>query len=231
MARTAHPYLDTDVIDARAPRFLQGTVGTVSLIALLAGPWWLVTILAVQLIVGLTLGRRWCLPCVFYFEVVQPRLGEGEIEDARAPRFANILGAVFLSSASIAYATGLTGTGQFLTGMVAALALLAASTGLCVGCEVYRFAARARGVRPGGPVGHIDLTELGAAPSGDVVVQFSHPLCSECHTVHRKLESEGREVLLVDISKRRDLAHKYHVSIVPAAYEVAGDGRVVARLA
>ena len=37
--RTAHPYRDIDVIDARAPRFNQATVGVVSLIAVLTG-WW-----------------------------------------------------------------------------------------------------------------------------------------------------------------------------------------------
>ena len=31
--RTAHPYRDLDVVDARAPRFNQATVGIVSLVA------------------------------------------------------------------------------------------------------------------------------------------------------------------------------------------------------
>ena len=35
--RTAHPYRDLDVIDARAPRFNQATVGVVSLVAVLTG--------------------------------------------------------------------------------------------------------------------------------------------------------------------------------------------------
>jgi hypothetical protein len=85
----AHPYHDTDVIDARAPRFNQATVGRVSLVALVTGWWWLLGLLAAQLLLGLRFGRRWCLPCVLYFEVVQPRLGEGPLEDARPPRFAN----------------------------------------------------------------------------------------------------------------------------------------------
>ena len=56
---TAHPYDDTDVIDARAPRFNQATIGLLSLLALLTGWWPLLTLLAVQLVLGLTLGRRW----------------------------------------------------------------------------------------------------------------------------------------------------------------------------
>ena len=94
--------------------------------------------LALQLLVGLTLGRRFCLPCLAYFELVQPRLGEGPLEDARPPRFANLVGAVFLTFATAAYATGVNWLGVARGGIVAALALLAATTGFCTGCEAYK---------------------------------------------------------------------------------------------
>ena len=74
---------------------------------MLTGWWWLLALLALQLALGLTLGRRWCLACVLYFEVLQPRLGEGRLEDARPPRFANLVGLVVLTAASLAYAFGL----------------------------------------------------------------------------------------------------------------------------
>ncbi len=145
MERAADPYLDTSVIDARAPRFNQAVVGIVALIAVTVGPWWLLAALAAQLIIGLTLGRRWCLQCVAYFELVQPRFGEGPLEDARPPRFANIVGAVFLSGASLAFAAGAEAAGTVLGALVAALALLAAATGLCVGCEAYKLGYRLTG--------------------------------------------------------------------------------------
>jgi hypothetical protein len=147
MERAADPYLDTSVIDARAPRFNQAVVGIVALIAVTVGPWWLLAVLAAQLIIGLTLGRRWCLQCVAYFELVQPRFGEGPLEDARPPRFANIVGAVFLSGASLAFAAGAEAAGTALGALVAALALLAAATGLCVGCEAYKLGYRLTGRR------------------------------------------------------------------------------------
>jgi hypothetical protein len=228
--RSAHPYDDTDVIDARAPRFNQVVVGTVSLVAVVTGAWWLLGLLAIQLATGLTFGRRFCLPCVAYFELIQPRLGEGEIEDARPPRFANIVGAVFLTGATFAFAAGLVTVGTILGGMVAVLALLAASTGLCVGCEMYKLGAKLRGVHPGSPQ-RIDLLELGASPTGQVVVQFTHPLCTGCHTVEERLAKEGHELVVVDVSKRPELARKYHVSVVPTALAVTGDGRVLERLA
>jgi hypothetical protein len=136
--RRADPYRDTDVIDARAPRFNQATVGILSLVAVLTGWWFLLALLGAQLIVGLVLGRRWCLPCLAYFELVQPRFGEGPLEDSRPPRFANVVGAVFLTAATLAYVLGLPLAGAVLGSIVAALALLAAVTGFCTGCEAYK---------------------------------------------------------------------------------------------
>jgi hypothetical protein len=138
MKRLADPYRDLDVIDSRAPRFNQATIGIVAALAVATNWWWLLALAAAQLIVGLTLGRRFCLACVAYFELVQPRLGEGPLEDARPPRFANLVGAVFLGSATVAYAVGFNMLGAILGGIVAALALLAAVTGFCTGCEAYK---------------------------------------------------------------------------------------------
>jgi hypothetical protein len=106
IVRSADPYRDTDVIDSRAPRFNQAVVGLVSVLAVATGWWWLLALLALQLAVGVTFGRRFCLPCLAYFELVQPRFGEGELEDARPPRVANMVGIAVLGSASAAYAVG-----------------------------------------------------------------------------------------------------------------------------
>ncbi len=144
--RIAHPYRDTTVVDARAPRFTQAVIGALALAAFLIGWWPLLAILAAQLAIGVTLGRRWCVPCLFYFEVVQPRFGEGPIEDARPPRFANAIGAVVLGSASLAHAVGIPALGWTLGLLVAGLALLSAATGFCVGCEAYKLLARIRGI-------------------------------------------------------------------------------------
>ena len=134
----ADPYRDTAVIDARAPRTNQAVVGSVALVAVTIGPWWLLAVLAAQLAVGLTLGRRYCLPCLLYFEVLQPRFGEGPLEDSRPPRFANMVGVVVLTAASAAYAGGASAVGGGLGGLVAFLALLAAITGFCAGCTAYK---------------------------------------------------------------------------------------------
>jgi hypothetical protein len=138
MKRYADPYRDLDVIDSRAPRFNQATIGLLAVVAVATGWWWLLAVLAVQLAIGLTLGRRFCLPCLVYFELVQPRLGEGPLEDARPPRFANLVGLFVLSAAAASYAAGLDALGAALGALVSALALLAAATGFCTGCELYK---------------------------------------------------------------------------------------------
>lgn len=227
--RTADPYRDSDVIDARAPRVNQAIVAFACLGALISGWWGIASVMGLQLVFGLLLGRRWCLPCLLYFEVIQPRLGEGEVEDSRPPRFANLLGAAFLSGATLFHLAGLHLLGWFLIALVGALAALAAVTGLCVGCSLYKLTARLRGIRPGG-VRSIDLVEVGCASSGPLVVQFTHPLCTECQKLESRLMAEGRDIVTVDVSKRRELAHKYNISVVPAAFTVSHDGRVVSRL-
>ena len=228
--RTADPYRDLAVIDARAPRFNQATVGVVALVAVLTGWWGLFALLAVQLSLGLTLGRRWCLPCVFYFEVVQPRLGQGLLEDSRPPRFANEVGAVFLGAATLASALGLHSVGLALGAIVAALALLAATTGFCAGCVLYRIGAGLHGVRTGG-IDRVDLAELGVAAGQGAIVQFTHPLCADCQELSRRLAGQGRAPVLVDVSRRPDLARKYGVAVVPLAVQVGPDGGVERLLA
>ncbi len=144
--RTADPYRDTAVIDARAPRTNQAVIGIGALVAYLLDLPWLVALLGLQLVVGLAFGRRYCLACLLYFEVIQPRIGEGRLEDSRPPRFANQIGVVFLMSATVAFLLGAATLGWALVLIVATLALLAATSGLCVGCEAYLWLAHARGL-------------------------------------------------------------------------------------
>jgi hypothetical protein len=226
--RTAHPYEDTDVIDARGPRTNQAVIGALALLAFVFDLQWLPAVLAAQLAIGLTLGRRFCLPCLLYFEVIQPRFGEGPIEDSRPPRFANMVGVAFLGGATIAFLAGVPALGWTLTLIVAALALLAAATGLCMGCEAYKLSARLRGIAAR-HVARIDPADV--ALDGAGVVQFTHPLCSECMEWERRLENEGRPHAEIDVSRSPELARKYGVAVVPTVVAVAGDGTVLERLA
>jgi hypothetical protein len=226
--RSAHPYADIDVIDSRAPRANQAVIGALALLAFLTGAEWLVALLAAQLAIGLTLGRRFCLPCLLYFELIQPRFGEGPIEDSRPPRFANMVGVAFLGAATAAFLLGSPALGWTLALIVSALALLAATTGLCAGCEMYRLSARLRGVSAK-HAPRIEPDDVGLHGAG--VVQFTHPLCTDCRTWERRLDEGAEPHVVIDISQRPELARKYGVAIVPTVVAVSDDGTVLQRLA
>jgi Domain of unknown function (DUF4395) len=228
--RTADPWRDTDVIDIRAARFGQGFTGVVALAGVLFG-WPLAwALMAAQLAIGVAFGRRWCVPCVAYFTLVQPRFGEGEVEDARPPRLANMMGIAFLGSAAALWWLGAEAAGTAVAGLVAVLALLSASTGFCAGCEVYRLGARLRGIRPRhhDRIDPVDLTGLDGATRAHV--EFTHPLCSECREWERRLADLPEPLVRIDVRHRPDLARRYGIAIVPAVFAVAGDGEVLERL-
>jgi hypothetical protein len=229
--RSADPWRDTDVIDARAPRFNQAVVGIVALAGVILGWPLLWALMGAQLLIGLTLGRRFCLTCVAYFTLIQPRFGEGELEDSRPPRLANAMGAAFLSAAALAWWLGSPAAGTALGALVAFLALLATTSGLCAGCELYRLSARLRGISPRHH-SRIEPADLGALDGHDrAFVEFTHPLCGECREWERRLAAEPEPLVRFDVRERPDLARKYGIAVVPTVFAVAADGVVIERLA
>jgi hypothetical protein len=97
-----------------------------------------------------------------------------------------------------------------------------------MGCEAYKLSARLRGIAAK-HVARIDPVDVPLDGAG--VVQFTHPLCSECLEWERRLESEGRPHAAIDVSRSPELARKYGVAVVPTVVAVAGDGTVLERLA
>ncbi|MCX7619270.1 MAG: DUF4395 domain-containing protein [Acidimicrobiales bacterium] len=135
-------------VDPRGPRFNQAVVAICLLIGFLFQWWYVVPLLAVVLFLGAAFGPRYGPFLRLYSELIKPRLGPpGTLEDPRPPRFAASVGVVFLSAATISFVIGGQLVGWVLALVVAALAALAAVTGLCVGCEIYLWIARRRGVR------------------------------------------------------------------------------------
>lgn len=75
-----------------------------------------------------------------YVGVIRPRLqpeGPTEFETAAPPRFAQMLGTVFLGAATVALYAGAQSIGWGLSLVVTALAGLAATARICVGCMIY----------------------------------------------------------------------------------------------
>jgi hypothetical protein len=142
MAQTPKP------IDPRGPRFNQAVLTLALVVAFLLDAKPVVPVFAVVLLLGAALGPRYGPFLRLYADAIRPRLGPpAELEDPRPPRFAAAVGVAFLAAATVTFTAGASGLGWALALIVAALAGLAASTGICVGCEVYLFLARRRGVR------------------------------------------------------------------------------------
>jgi uncharacterized protein DUF4395 len=144
------------MIDPRQPRVGQAVTGTVLAVGFVLGWPAVLPVIAVVLGAASLLGGPFN-PYVHVFRGVKRALGWGPpaaLEDAAPPRFANLLGFVFTAAASVLYyAFDLALAAWTLGVLVAVLALLAATTGLCVGCEFYVVARRIIGARrPGAEV-------------------------------------------------------------------------------
>jgi hypothetical protein len=134
-------------IDPRGPRFNQAVLAVALLGGFLVDWRVVVPVFAVVLLAGAALGPRYGPFLVLYAKAVRPRLGPpAELEDPRPPRFAAAVGAAFLAAATLAFVAGHPAVGWGLALVVAGLAALAATTGICVGCEIYLLAARRRPV-------------------------------------------------------------------------------------
>jgi hypothetical protein len=104
-----------------------------------------VPLFALVLLAGAALGPKYGPFLALYAKVIRPRLAPPhEMEDPRPPRFSAAMGVAFLGAGTLAFAAGAQGVGWGLALMVAALAALSATTGICVGCEIYLALARRR---------------------------------------------------------------------------------------
>ena len=63
------------------------------------------------------------------------------------------------------------------------------------------------------------------------MVEFSHPLCTECREWEARLAAGDEPVVVLDVRERPDLARKYGIVVVPTVIAVGSDGRVLERLA
>ncbi len=134
-------------IDPRGPRLNQAVLTAALLVGFLLDLRVIVPLFAAVLFLGAAFGPRYGPVLRLFAALIRPRLGPPDhLEDPRPPRFAAAVGVVFLTTATIAFGVGAVGLGWALSLIVAVLAGLAATTGLCVGCEVWLFVARRRHV-------------------------------------------------------------------------------------
>lgn len=141
-----------DEVDPRGPRFGQGVTAVLALGGLAVQEPAVVYLLTVLLVVPVV--SRWRVDPYGFAWRHGPRqlLGPPADRESAIPhRFARVIGAAVTTAASLALltaaATGLTtlvAAGYALVGIVGLLAALGATTGICVGCRMYRQVGRFR---------------------------------------------------------------------------------------
>jgi hypothetical protein len=206
------------IVDVNAVRFNQGAVFIFSLLGFLNPIFW--ALISIQLLTTFFLGQKYCLPCRFYQLFIEGGFIEkGPLEDARPPRLANLIGAIFLGTAAGAAFIGLIGAAFVLASVVAALSFIASAFGFCLGCKLYILSARIQGVKAVKNIQPNVDDFLGF--EGPVL--FTHPLCYDCQQLKARLDKTKKDYLEVDVREKTDLAKKYGVLVVPTLYLVKKD--------
>ena len=125
-------------VDVNVPRFNQACVAVLTGLAFVLQWWPLVTLVGVILAVTRFAGPQYGLFTQLYVRLIRPRLdGAIETEPSAPPRFAQLLGVAFLGIATVLFVAGASTAGWIVTLIVTALATLATTTRICVGCIIY----------------------------------------------------------------------------------------------
>jgi hypothetical protein len=200
------------------PRFAQAITGVLCLEAIVFDQPAAVAVALALVLLGLA-GPRYS-PVAWLFRLVARP--PAALEPAAPVRFSQALAALFLAASLALLAAGAEAAGWALAGLVTALALLSAITGICVGCEAYRLLMRRR-ARLGADV----RADLGRGGGGPWLVVLTAPGCARCEPVAREVEraAGGREVVRVSLAEHPRAA-ALPVRSVPAALAVGADGRV-----
>ncbi|MFI6502006.1 DUF4395 domain-containing protein [Nonomuraea typhae] len=118
--------------DPRALRFGAAiTTLVLTLVLVTESPW----LLAAQAVV-FALGTAKRSPYTMLFKALV-KSAPKETEDARPPRFAQVVGLVFAGAGLIGFFTGITPLALGATAAALLAALLNAAFGFCLGCEMY----------------------------------------------------------------------------------------------
>lgn len=128
-------------VDPRALRF-GAAITSVVLAVSLVSPVRVTEILLILQVIVFAAGAFGSLQRapygLLFAKVVRPRIGApAETEDSRPPRFAQLVGFVFLVVALVGFFSGAIVVGYVATAFALIAALLNASVGFCLGCEMY----------------------------------------------------------------------------------------------
>ena len=133
------------LIDARGPRYSAAITTTVLALALITESNYLIGFQFAVFLSAVIFGLRRSIYGFIYRNLIQPRLsGPVPSENEAAPRFAQLIGALFAFVALLGGVTGNTGLFLVATSFALGAAFLNAAFGFCLGCQVYLRLVRVR---------------------------------------------------------------------------------------
>ena len=133
------------LIDARGPRFTAALTTFVLSLALITESNYIIGFQFAVFLSAVLFGLRRSLYGFIYRNLIQPRLsGPVPSENEAAPRFAQLVGALFAATALLGGLTGNTTLFLIATSFALGAAFLNAAFGFCLGCQFYLILLRAK---------------------------------------------------------------------------------------
>jgi len=131
-------------IDVRGPRFSAWVTSVVLAAGLLLSSGAILLFQTAVFAIGAFVGLAYSPYGIAFRELLAPRLGPALRRESQSPlRFAQLVGLGFAAVASVGYLAGAPIVGALAAGFALAAALLNATTGFCLGCEMYLLGQRA----------------------------------------------------------------------------------------
>jgi len=132
------------LIDARGPRYTAALTTLVLSAAIITESNLIIGFQFAVFLSAVIFGLRRSIYGFLYRNLIQSRLkGAVPSEYESAPRFAQLIGAIFALTALIGGLTGNTAVFLIATGFALAAAFLNAAFGFCLGCQIYLLILRA----------------------------------------------------------------------------------------
>ena len=126
-------------VDVNIPRFNQAIVAGLTGIAFVVQAWQLVAVVFAIVAITRLAGARYGLFTQLYVRFARPSRSQPiETEWSAPPRFAQLLAVIFLGAATVLFIAGFPVVAWTVTLIVTALATLAATARICVGCVIYQ---------------------------------------------------------------------------------------------
>ncbi len=133
------------LIDARGPRYTAAITTVVLSAALVTESNLIIGFQFAVFLSAVLFGPRRSLYGFIYRNLIQPRLsGPVPSENEAAPRFAQLIGALFAATALLGGLTGNTTVFLVATSFALGAAFLNAAFGFCLGCQFYLIILRAK---------------------------------------------------------------------------------------